>query len=131
MVDQLYVPTSAQSQDATATDGQIDPNEVLEEQAASVPKEVETAFVVWLDDDGTWVGASDLTLVKPRRPATLNDMFSGASTVADDVSTNKTAQHLMNMMNMQAQAMQKKMTEQQQASQLLQKIQQQGGFRRG
>lgn len=123
---ELYVPGSATEKDATAMNSTDDQ---LKEDAEKVPQEVETAFVVFLDDDGQWIGASDLTLVKPRRPASLHDMFAGAVSIADDVSANKTAQHVHAMMVAQAKAMQQQMSQQAQAQNVLQRIQQQGGFK--
>jgi len=117
MADQLYVPDSVRNQDANATSGTED--ELLKEHAATAPKEVETAFVVFLDEEGTWVGASDLTLVKPMRQANLNDMFAGCSTVVSDVQASKTAQHVQAMQM----ATMRQMQEQMQSQQILQRLQ--------
>lgn len=60
-------------------------------------KEVETAFLVFLNDDGVWIAESNLdTPIKPRRIATLRDMRRAAAEVIHDVNTLLITENVIN-----------------------------------
>lgn len=69
------------------------PNENVTADSAPEPVEVQTAFLVYLTDEGTWVGNWDInTPIVPKRPAGPDDMKAGASCVVMDVHTGEIAQ---------------------------------------
>jgi len=61
--------------------------------SAPEPVPVQTAFLVYLTPDGTWIGNWDInTPVVPERPAGPDDMKAGCSCVVLDAQTGEIAQ---------------------------------------
>lgn len=69
------------------------PDEPTTTDSAPETVEVQTAFLVYLTDEGTWVGNWDInTPIVPKRPAGPDDMKSGCACVMMDVHTGEIAQ---------------------------------------
>lgn len=83
-----------------------DPNEVIN---------ATTAFLVYLDEEGHWRVAGDLTVgIRVSRPPTLPDFTMACATISKDVIIGETVSHVMGILQQQAQ----------QAQQALQRTQQ-------
>lgn len=69
------------------------PDEPQTTDSAPQAVPVETAFLVYLNNDGTWIGNWDInTPLLPRRSAGPDDMKAGCSCVAMDAQTGEIAQ---------------------------------------
>lgn len=96
-------------------------------QPGEIPEDAvvcETAFLVYLDQNGMWAGDSNYKKpVIAARDANWNDFFHGATHVLKDVNNSDISNRLMYMLQQQAQAA----MQQQQAAEQLKSIIARGG----